>query len=298
MPRDRGSPTAPSHDPVNGQQEFVNSHAAHSQNNNQQFNHHEANGHRTDAAHVTTQQVATAPVDDEGNPLAPLEIDDDLLPQALHAQLALSRARQTAAELAAHGLEAENGILRRALAEAEADAAPVRARARALQRVSHRQQRLIDLQWLMLDRRGVEVPHSVLGEGQARTAAAAAANGTNTNGTGDTEGGTPTHSDANSNAANNAESQAIDAMTLLSRAERSLASASDSLSALGVLLQAGNTTVGHADIMAIKGQIDGLHRTWAPLPAFHYAHASLRGNAAGQRLVDGLGGIEAYWTKD
>lgn len=323
MPWTGGPPAAPRRRPdADGQQ------------SNTQVNGNHTNGeiHRLVNGQVNNQLVAHDQVTEEGHitsanysPTAKpedhdaLEEADDLLPQTLQAQIILSQALQAAAELAAEGLEAENAILRRALAEAETDAMPVRARVRALQRVSHRQQRLIDLQWLMLHRRGVEVPHSVLGEGHARTQAnqASQANSqdhTQANGMTDSGNRAATSDAAADSAATNVdvsetpgsagnnsdttETRAVDAMTLLTRAERSLASASDSLSALGVLLQGGNTTVGHVDIMALKRQIDGLHRTWAPLPAYLHAHASQRANAAGQRLVDGMGAIEAYWTKD
>lgn len=265
-----------------------------------------ANGH-ANSNQPFPNQVNNGQDSDLDSALATLDTDTDtdtdLVPiQTLHAQVALSQAHQGAADATASALEAENALLRRALAEAQETAIPARARARALQRVSHRQQRLIDLQWLMLERKGVEVPPSVLGEARTRTGVAAngapnaaGANGITTTTNTTTAGGQK--GTATNPAENNKAEGAIDAMALLASAERSLAAASDALSALGALLQAGGT-VGIQDIMGLKGQIDGLHRTWAPLPAYFYSHAAQRGNARGQTLVDGMGGIEAYWTKD
>lgn len=279
------------------------------------------NGHQVNGLANTNQTVLvhandTATDDNLDSALATLDTQIDILPiQTLHAQVALSQAHQAAAEATAAALEAENALLRGALAEAEEAAIPARARARALQRVSHRKQRLIDLQWLMLERKGVEVPPSVLGDARARTVnGISQARGPKSARVHGTEGTTTTNHNNNdqtavtgpqNGAVNTAENdsteskttETIDAMTLLASAERSLAAASDALSALGALLQAGGT-VGIQDLMGLKGQIDGLHRTWAPLPAYFYAHAAQRGNARGQTLVDGMGGIEAYWTKD
>lgn len=235
--------------------------------------------------------------------LASLDSDDELISHAaLRAQVSLSKAAQHAAELTAEGLEAENAVLRRTLAEAEEAATPARARARALQRVSHRQQRLIDLQWLMLDRRGAEVPDAVLGESETRR------RGRNQSNLANARSGSVYNSSAGNSTVNEGaqggEDQdqdneaAIDTFTLLSRAEGQLAAVADTLPALGAALEASAQGVKYADLMGLKEQIDGLHRAWAPLPAQFYAHAGQRGNARGQYLVDGLGGIEAYWTCD
>lgn len=234
--------------------------------------------------------------------LASLGSDDELISHAaLRAQVSLSKAMQRASELTAEGLEAENAVLRRTLAEAEEAATPARARARALQRVSHRQQRLIDLQWLMLDRRGAEVPDAVLGESETRRRGrnqSNLVNGRSGSVNNSSAGNSITVNEGLQGSEDHDNEAAIDTLTLLSCAEGQLAAAADTLSALGTALEASAQGVGYADLMGLKEQIDGLHRAWAPLPARFYAQAGQRGNARGHYLVDGLGGIEAYWTRD